>query len=207
MLKIIISILCLAVLIGGGIGLFHLYRVSERNKVEMKPYEEMSVTYRNHLGKTLVIYYSLTGHTEAIAKEIATQTKGDLFRIETQKPIKRYPWFYLILKRQLMTQNYPEIKQVFPDLTAYDTIFVGSPVWWYTVSTPMRSFLKQFDFKGRSIIPFSTQGSNYGTFFDEFKDMAQNADVQSGESFNNLDSQYDSAVRKKVIHWLNQIKK
>lgn len=207
MLKIIISILCLAVLIGGGIGLFHLYRVSERNKVEMKPYEEMSVTYRNHLGKTLVIYYSLMGHTEAIAKEIATQTKGDLFRIETQKPIKRYPWFYLILKRQLMTQNYPEIKQVFPDLTAYDTIFVGSPVWWYTVSTPMRSFLKQFDFKGRSIIPFSTQGSNYGTFFDDFKDMAQNADVQSGESFNNLDSQYDSAVRKKVIHWLNQIKK
>lgn len=207
MLKIIISILCLAVLIGGGIGLFHLYRVSERNKVEMKPYEEMSVTYRNHLGKTLVVYYSLTGHTEAIAKEIATQTKGDLFRIETQKPIKRYPWFYLILKRQLMTQNYPEIKQVFPDLTAYDTIFVGSPVWWYTVSTPMRSFLKQFDFKGRSIIPFSTQGSNYGTFFDDFKDMAQNADVQSGESFNNLDSQYDSAVRKKVIHWLNQIKK
>ncbi len=207
MFKMILFVLCIVLLVGVGVGGLHLYRVSERNKKEMAPYKNLSIAYDNQLGRTLVIYYSLTGHTEEIAKEIAQQTQGDLFRIETQEPIRRFPWFYLTLKKQLLTQDYPEIKGNVPDLSQYDTIFVGSPVWWYTISTPVCSFLKQVDFKGRSVVPFSTQGSNYGTFFDDFNNMAQNAHVHSGESFNNLGSAYDSAIRNKVIHWLNQIKK
>ncbi len=205
MMKLFLIIIGVLIIVSGAIGALHMYRVSVRNRTEMAPYTVASTAYDGHLGKVLVIYYSLTEHTAAIAQEIARQTQGDLFRIQTQKTINRYPWFYLTLKRQLDMKNYPTIATEFPDISTYDTIFVGAPVWWYTVATPMLSFLNQFDFKGKTIVPFSTQGSNAGTFFADFERKARQANLKQGASFNNMGSEYDGAVRNKITHWLNQI--
>ncbi len=205
MLKTFLLILLAAALVGGGIGGFHLWRVAQRNKQEMAPYQGPQVPYTAQLGKALVIYYSLSGHTQDIAQRIQQRTGADLYRIETAEPISSVPWFYLILKRQLSSKRYPAIQHPLPDVSSYDVVFVGSPVWWYTLSTPMYRFLQEMDFQGKPVVPFSTQGSNYGTFFEDFAAHARNARLLPSASFNNLGPQYDAAVDNKITRWLNEL--
>ena len=205
MLKITIYLLLALAIIGGAIGAFHLYRVSQRNAAEMAQYEGQTIKARPFAGKTLIIYYSLSGHTKDIAAKIQKMTGGDMYEIQTADKINTTPWFYLTLRKQLKEHTYPALSGELPDLSRYDTIFVGSPVWWYTVSTPMLSFLQQADFKGKKVVPFSTQGSNYGTFFEDFAQNARNAQLQKSASFNNLPAQYDTAVDNKIASWLNSL--
>ncbi len=203
MIRTIIYIILSIITIGGIITYFHLYRVSQNNKKEMQQYLN-KIENKISLGKVLVIYYSLSGNTEKIAKEIAQQTSADLFKIET---IKKYstPSVYVKSKQELSTKEYPSLQEKPLDLSQYDTIFVGGPVWWYTMAPPLFSFLKQTDFQGKNVVPFSTQGSNYGKFFIDFANIVQNANIKTAENFNNLSSEYDEAVKNKITTWLNNL--
>ena len=205
MLKMTIYVILIIIIGAILIGVFHLYRVSKKNEVEMAQYEGQTIKARPFAGKTLIIYYSLSGHTKDIAAKIQKMTGGDMYEIQTADKINTTPWFYLTLRKQLKEHTYPALSGELPDLSRYDTIFVGSPVWWYTVSTPMLSFLQQADFKGKKVVPFSTQGSNYGTFFEDFAQNARNAQLQKSASFNNLPAQYDAAVDNKIASWLNSL--
>ncbi len=208
MLKYFIYSLIAIILIIAISSTIHLLKVNSKNKKEMAQYMlDEPVKYTNNLGKTLVIYYSLTNNTENIAKQIQEITKADIYKIETIEKINNTPWFYLTLRKQLKTKQYPEIKKDFPDFSKYDTIFIGSPVWWYTIATPILSFLNQVDFKNKNVIPFSTQGSNYGKFFEDFKSQAKNANIKQSQSFNNLSNKYDNAVKNKIVMWLNSLEK
>ena len=84
-------------------------------------------------------------------------------------------------------------------------IFFGAPVWWYTIATPAQSFLKQADFKNKEVAPFSTQGSNCGTFSSDFGKLAQNARILPFAAFNNLPEKYNAAVDNKIATWLNSL--
>jgi len=205
MLKYLIYVIVAVALIVGIISLFHLTRVSLRNKKEIAQYKDRTETYTNNLGKTLVVYYSLSGKTADIAKQIQEITDADIYEIKTLEKFKPNFSFYSEIKKQLKTKQYPEIENNFPDFNKYDTIFVGSPVWWYTASTPVLSFLDKANFADKKVIPFSTQGSNYGAYFEDFKANAKNANVGEGMSFNNLSDKYSEAVRNKIIVWLNGI--
>ena len=107
--------------------------------------------------------------------------------------------------KQLKNKKYPSIEEKMPDFQEYDTIFVGFPVWWYTIATPVLAFLQKADFMGKKVVPFSTQGSNYGTSFTDFEQMAKNAKIAKGNSFNNVDKKYDKAVDNKITDWLNNL--
>ena len=181
----LIIAVCVALIATG----IHLWRVSLKNKKEMTQYEQTREIAVKPFPKTLVIYYSLTGRTRDIAKK--TLPKGALLHLE--------------VKNSLKNKSYPEINGNFPDLTAYDIIFVGAPVWWYTVATPMLSFLNKTDFQGKKVVPFSTQGSNVGTYFEDFAANAKNAVPAPSASFNNLPEKYDQAVNNKIAVWLNKI--
>lgn len=208
MLKYSIYIIVCIALIIGAISLFHLTRVALRNKKEMSQYMNRNETYNNNLGKTLVVYYSLTGKTEEIAKQIQQLTNADIYEIKTVEKFKPNFFLYSKIKKQLKTKQYPQIESNLPDFSKYDTIFVGGPVWWYTMATPLSSFLKIADFAGKRVIPFSTQGSNPGKYLEDFNIQSKNAKVSFDykNSFNNLPSKYDEAVRNKIIVWLNSIK-
>lgn len=205
MLKIILSIVALGAVIGAGVGGFHLYRVAQRNAEEMAPFEGKDVVARRLPGRTLIVYYSLSGHTKDIAERIQKMTGGELFAIKTVEKINRVPWFYLTLRKQLKDKVYPELSTEVPDFSQYDTIFVGGPVWWYTVSTPMRTFLQEADFMGKKVVPFTTQGSNVGTYFEDFAQMAKNAKLLQSASFNNMPEKYDHAVDNKIATWINAL--
>lgn len=204
MIKLIFYILfAVALLVAAGSGI-HLYRVAQKNAKEMEKYGQ-PVKPEAKTGKTLVVYYSLGGHTKAVAEKIAAMTHGDLYEIKTAEAIKPAFSFYWQARKQLKNKKYPELSGNMPDFSAYDTIFVGGPVWWYAPATPLLSFLAKADFAARRVVPFSTQGSNFGSFFVDFNRMAQNAKMRPSASFNNLPEKYDSAVANKIAAWINSI--
>lgn len=203
MLKYVLLVIAAAAVIGGAAGGIHLWKVAHRNQKEMAPFQGVQTPYTANLGKALVIYYSWTGHTQDVARRIQRLTGADVYRVETEESFKKSPAFYAKVKKQLKNGEYPRLAGQTPDLDGYDIIFVGSPVWWYTAATPMLAFLQQTDFRGKKVVPFSTQGSNYGAFFEDFSKNARNARVLTGASFNNLGSEYDAAVNNKITAWLN----
>lgn len=73
-----------------------------------------------------------------------------------------YPSVYVKSKMDLDKKQFLEIAKEMPNLAEYDVIFVGGPVWMYTMATPLFSFFNKVDFAGKKVVLFSTQGSNYG---------------------------------------------
>ena len=201
-MKIALYIILIIAIVAGLATWIHLHNVSNRNKAEMEKYSD-KVEFTANLGKTLVIYYSLTGHTKDIALQIQSLTNADVYEIKPKEEIKSGAALYITSKKQISSGEYPEIVNDFPNAEDYDTIFVGSPIWWYTAAPVVLKFLKEFDFQNKNVVPFSTQGSNYGTYFDDFKTKAKNANILKGESFNNMDSSYNEQVKNKIINWLN----
>ncbi len=169
----------------------------------MAAYAGSAVPYTGELGRVLIIYYSWTGHTQDVARRIQKLTKGDLYEIETVETFKESPAFYARVKKQLKTGEYPALKEKPLNIKKYDTVFGGAPTGWYAPATPMLAFLAETDFEGKYVVPFSTQGSNFGTFFEDFNAKAKNARVLKEESFNNLNEKYDEAVDNKISLWLN----
>ena len=114
--------------------------------------------------KILIAYFSWTGKTKQMAENIAKHTGGTLFRIET---VKTYPSEYTphteVAKSERDNGIRPELKTTVENLDEYDTIFIGCPVWWHTAPMAIWSFLesKNYDFKGKTIIPFCTYGATY----------------------------------------------
>lgn len=198
---ILIAVTVVSVLTGG----IHLYRVAQKNKKEMAPFAVKDIPLTANPGKTLVVFYSLSGNTRDIAEKIQAKTNADLYEIMTEEPIEASPAFYIKSRQQLKNKAYPALKGELPDFSSYDTIFVGFPVWWYTIATPVLAFLEKADFQGKKVVPFSTQGSNVGTSFTDFAAKARNARLLESASFNNLPEKYSQAVDNKITVWLNSL--
>ena len=192
MIKIILYILLAIILIALAAAGIHHYRVALKNARTMSAYEKEKITYNNNLGKVLVVYYSLSGHTKEIADKIKELTNADIYEIQTAEKINTTPWFYLTLRNQIKKGEYPQLKEPLP-------------VWWYTLATPLSSYLKQTDFLGKKVVPFSTQGSNAGSFLSDFAAQAKNAKIQIAAEFNNLPEKYNQAVDNKIALWLNSL--
>ncbi len=157
--------------------------------------------------KVLVIFYSLTGNTRSIAEMIREKTGGDVFEIET---VKDYPADYSGIiaeaKRELETGELPALKKSPPDMSSYDLVLVGSPVWWYTVSTPVMSFLKQADFAGKKVSAFCTHEGGVGKFFPHFKEQAPNAVVLEGLDLYKPRQAEESEVHRSLDIWLIKLR-
>ena len=205
MLKVVLYVIILAGIVIGGASFYHLRRVAAKNKAEMTNFDK-EVKLNADLGKVLVVYYSLTGHTKDIAEQIAAKTSADIFEIKTVETYS-LPSVYMKSKQELTSKNYPKLQENLPDITKYDTIFVGGPVWWYTMAPALYSYLQATDFNGARVVPFSTQGSNFGSFYKDFADMAKNAQILPSENFNNVDEKYKEQVSNKINAWLNKLSK
>lgn len=122
--------------------------------------------------KVLVAYFTLTGNTEKAAKIIAEETGADLYQIELVTP---YPSEYkeqtALAKKELADGTLPAIKPWPENIGEYDVVFVGSPVWWGTMATPVRTFLASGALKGKTVIPFVTHGG--GGADNSFTDTAK----------------------------------
>ena len=121
--------------------------------------------------KVLVLYYSQTSNTKAVAEEIAGRLGAD---IEAILPVNPYDGSYqetIARSGQEREQGIlPEIQPLKSDLSAYDVIFLGYPVWFGTYAPPVAKLLEQADFAGKKLVPFCTFGS--GGLDASVKDLA-----------------------------------
>jgi flavodoxin len=158
--------------------------------------------------KMLIIYYSFSGNTKYIAEKLREKTGGDVFEIET---VKTYPSEYSALteeaKRELQESDLPALKKNPPDMSSYDLILVGGPVWWYTVATPVMSFLRQADFAGKKVSAFCTHEGGIGKYFPHFKEQAKNAVVLEGLDLYKPRQARKGEVDKALDSWLGKLRK
>lgn len=102
-----------------------------------------------------------TGSTQFIAQLIQKQTHGDLFRLETATPYPRqHDALLRVAEKEQQNQARPTLKTPLPDLSDYDTVYVGYPIWWYTMPMVIYSLFEQHDFAGKTVIPFTTHGGS-----------------------------------------------
>ena len=120
----------------------------------------------NH--KNLVVYFSATGNTQAVAEEIAKQMGADILRLEAAEPYAANPYDD---SQRIQNEAYKDLRPGVANMpkaeymAQYDRIFVGSPIWWHQPAMVVCTFLEAFDLSGKTIIPFFTYGST--TYLNE----------------------------------------
>ena len=110
----------------------------------------------------LVVDDKLYGTTEYVAKQIAEMTGADLFEIKTTNsyPTGNHKTLIDYAKKEEESKSYPKIASKIDNFNDYNVIFVGYPNWWYDMPRVIYSLLKDYDFSGKTIVPFCTHGGS-----------------------------------------------
>lgn len=126
----------------------------------------------------LLVYFSYTGHTKYIAEIIKQNINCDVIRLEPVIPYSNdYNKVVNDEQNQESSDIIPEIKDINIDLDLYDTIIIGTPVWWYRSAPVIRAFLKKYDLSNKIIIPYATNAGWLGKTFNEIKSLCSNSKV------------------------------
>ena len=132
--------------------------------------------------KVLIVYLSRTNNTKAIAEIIQSNMGGKLVALELENP---YPENYQAIVAQVAKENetgyLPPLKTKIDSIENYDVVFVGFPTWGMKLPPPMKSFLRQYDLKGKTVIPFNTNaGYGIGSSFETVKEPCPNSKLLEG---------------------------
>lgn len=156
-------------------------------------------------GKTLVVYYSASGNTERVAKDIAEAAGADLFEIVPAEVYTSEDLNWTNSDSRVSREHDDEsLRDVplttteVPDWDSYDTVFIGYPIWWGIAAWPVDTFVKNNDFTGKTVIPFATSSSSgMGQSGSLLADMAGTGEWQEGQRFSSGVSSDD------VQSWVN----
>ncbi len=136
-------------------------------------------------GNILVAYFSHTGHTREVAELIAGYTGGDLTEI---KRAEEYGNLQEEAEVEILDGVHPKITVSVSNVTDYETIFVGYPIWWDEAPAMIATFLAENDFSGKTIVPFCTSASDdIGNSLHIFSELCPDAEIAEGLTANNLD--------------------
>lgn len=189
--------------------------------------EAADATGADRFGKVLIVYFSVVennglgpdavasasvvstsdqrGRVRAIADEIEAQLGGDVFSIQTsvEYPDDADSLLPFAQQEQRQHQN-PELTAHIENLDEYDTIFIGYPTWWYDLPQIMYAFFDEYDFSGKTIIPFnSANGSRFSGTIQTIKELEPNATVvENGLSVHERDI---GNVASLVADWLAEL--
>lgn len=173
-----------------------------------------SVTSKN----ILIVYWSRTNNTRAIAEIIHDNVGGTLVPLELQKP---YPDNYHQTVQQVVNENdkgfLPLLKTKIDSIEKYDVVFVGFPTWDMQLPPPVKSFLHQYDLSRKTVIPFNTNaGYGVGSSFQTLRQLCPNSKIPEGFQIKagaERDGQYlvitaekAKEAQKLVRKWLQKIK-
>ncbi len=140
-----------------------------------------------NMKKSLVIYYSQTGATKQVAQEFASLLNADTLRIEVQQPYNgTYEETIARCQKERAAGELPKLEALHIDLTQYDTIFLGYPIWFGSYAPPIAALVKTTDFAGKKIVPFCTFGSGgLGASIKKLKAALPNAEICQGYGVRN----------------------
>ena len=155
------------------------------------------------MNKTLVTYFSATNTTKRVAEKINRVIEEDLFEI---KPVKEYTnedlnWTNKTSRTSIEMDDInsrPEIENKVSNISEYDKVLIGFPIWWYTCPRIINTFIEENDLTNKKIYLFATSGgSGIEQSINDLKKMYPNLNIVDGKrlsmSFNN----------EEIISWLN----
>ena len=155
--------------------------------------------------KTLVAYFSATGTTEAVAKDLAEVTGATLYEI---KPEVKYTAADLDWRdktsRSTLEMKDKDFRPAFvkdlEDADSYDVVYIGFPVWWYTAPTIINTFIEAYGFEGKTVIFFATSGgSTIDKANQDFKAAYPKINWKAGKTLNN-------ASKEEIKAWVDSLK-
>jgi flavodoxin len=158
------------------------------------------------MSKKLVAYFSASGVTAKIAKELAETVGADLYEIKPEAPYTRADLNWNDNQsRSSVEMRDPAFRPAIADhdanIAGYDVVFVGFPIWWYVAPTIINTFLESYDFSGKVIVPFATSGgSGFGKTAEKLKPSVsdtvvwKNGKVLQSESFNDTLSAWAASL-------------
>lgn len=159
------------------------------------------------MSKKLVAYFSASGVTAQVAKTLAEAVGGELFEIVPKVPYTQADLNWMDKKSKSTIEmkdpaSRPEIASTVADMDAYNTIFVGFPVWWYVAPTIINTFLEQYDLTGKTIVPFATSGgSGMGKTNEKLAPSCKGAKLLDGKVFRS------SVSRAELAEWAAKLGK
>ena len=135
-------------------------------------------------GNVLIAYFSWGGNTRGVAEEIERQTGADLFEITLVEPYsKDYDTVLDEAQRDQKEQARPKLKSHVENMEDYDTIILSFPNWWASIPMPIASFLEEYDFSGKTILPFCSHGGGrFGQSLTAIAKLAPDASLGEGLS-------------------------
>lgn len=166
----------------------------------------------------LIVHLSRTKNTKAVAEIIQSNVGGTLVALELENP---YPEDYQTIVKQVESENntgfLPPLKTKIDSIEKYDIIFVGFPTWDMQLPPPMKSFLKNYDLSGKTIVPFNTNaGYGIGSSFEAVKELSPNSTILEGYSTNGgiesdgvyfvIEGERKKQVQSEINEWLQTIK-
>lgn len=142
------------------------------------------------MSKKLVAYFSASGTTAAVAKDLAKAAGADIYEIKPAVPYNRADLNWQDKQSRSSVEmsdksSRPELADTDANIADCDTIFIGFPIWWYIAPTIINSFLEAYDFSGKKIVLFATSGgSGFGKAVASLQPSAPNATIVEGAILN-----------------------
>ena len=142
------------------------------------------------MGKKLVAWFSASGVTAKVAKNLAGAAGADLYEIrpETLYTDADLNWKDKTSRSSVemqSTDSRPALADKDADVAGHDVVFVGFPIWWYTAPAIIRTFMESYDFAGKKVILFATSGgSGFGKAVEQLKACAPKAEIREGKILN-----------------------
>lgn len=142
------------------------------------------------MSKKLVAYFSASGTTARVAENLAKATGAYLYEIKPAVPYTKDDLNWMNKQSRSSVEmrdkgSRPALADTDADIAAYDTIFVGFPIWWYIAPTIINTFLEAYDFSGKKVILFATSGgSGFGKAVENLQPSAPKAQIVAGEILN-----------------------
>ena len=154
--------------------------------------------------KRLVAYFSASGVTKKTAELVAEAAGADLYEITPKVPYTKADLNWMDKNArstvEMKDKSFrPELGGEAIELSAYDEILLGFPIWWYVAPTIINSFLEKHDFSGKKIILFATSGgSGFGNTVRELQSSAPKAEIVEGKLLNRMS-------RKDISEWVKTL--
>jgi flavodoxin len=158
-------------------------------------------------GKTLIIYYSQTGVTDKVVNIITESIPADVLKLE---PTEELPHEEKALI-EVMTPHWKNkttslpVKNAPPDVSSYDLIIFGGPVWFSRPALPVLGFLEKMDFQGKPVAIFGSSGSGPGAALKILAQSLKNAQIQPGGEIFDRKVVQSAGFREAVESWLAKI--
>lgn len=159
--------------------------------------------------KKIVVYYSYTGNTKKIANIIKEKLNCDILELTPKIPFSsNYQEVVDEYQNNSIENKNVKINDIEINLEEYDEVIIGTPVWWYTVSPVVVTFLKKYNFDNKIIIPFATNAGWLGKTFKDIAKLCPNSKIE--KEMNIVFESYSDKIKTnetEINNWIDSLKK